>query len=61
MSKYKPIYKDDMSKITYAVMNGLSLEVAGVKQTRGNRVFYEALKKEVQDIKDSGQGIILPS
>lgn len=61
MSKYRPIYKDDMSKITYAVMNGLSLESAGVKPTRGNRQFYAALKREIEDIKDSGQGIILPS
>jgi hypothetical protein len=61
MSKYKPIYKDDMSRITYAIMNGMSLESAGVKPTARNLQFYTVLKREIEDIKDSGQGIILPS
>ena len=61
MSKYKPIYKDNMSKISYAIMNGISLEDAGVKPTKRNLSFYSALKKEIEDIKESGQGIILPN
>ena len=61
MSKYKPIYKDDLSKISYAIMNGISLEDAGVKPTKRNLSLYSALKKEIEDIKESGQGIILPN
>lgn len=61
MSKYSQIYKDDMSKITYAIMNGISLENAGVKPTARNLRLYVSLKREIEDIKDFGQGIILPS
>lgn len=61
MSKYKPIYKDDMSKISYAIMNGISLEDAGVEPTKRNLSFYSALKNEIDEIRESGQGIILPS
>jgi hypothetical protein len=50
-----------MSKITYAIMNGISLENAGVKPTARNLRLYVALKREIEDIKDFGQGIILPS
>jgi hypothetical protein len=61
MKKYDQIYKDDMSKIIYAVTTGLSFEDADVKPTKENRRFYRGLRSEIEAIRKSGKGIILPN
>ena len=61
MEKYQQIYKDDLSKIVYAVMNGLTLEDAKVKPTSKNRKFYAGLKSEVETLRANGQRIVLPN
>jgi hypothetical protein len=61
MKKYDQIYKDDMSKIIYAVTTGLAFEDADVKPTKRNRRFYSGLQNEIEAIRNSGKGIILPN
>jgi hypothetical protein len=61
MNKYKQIYKDDLSKITYAAVNGISLADAGVKPTKQNVRLYLGIKSEIDSIRESGQGIVLPN
>lgn len=61
MEKYSQIYGDNLSKITYAAANGIPLSRADVKMTTRNKKMYLAIKMEIEAIRNSGQGIILPN
>ena len=61
MSKYGPMYKDEMSRMVHAAMNGIPLEDLGIKITPQLRKYFNGLKREIETIRESGQGIVLPN
>ena len=60
-NKYEPPYESDMERIMYVIREGLPFEDAGVNNSAKNIMFYKKLKKEVQQIRDSGKEVVWPN
>lgn len=57
---FKDIKSSPLSAIIYAAVAGRPLEEVGVKPSVQNLILYKKIKAEVLDIRNSGQGVIIP-
>lgn len=61
MAKKKKADDSPIDAIIFAAATYKTLEEVGVEPTPANMTLYNKIKKQVTEIRNSGQGVVLPN